>query len=81
MPRSDAQWSDELRQATRAAIEEWAILPIEDRVCFKQISSGFGAIDVADLMRGNLRMIVGGTGKAIVFANADELIGAGWALD
>ena len=81
MPDSDAQWSNELRQATKVAIEELAMLPADDHLCFKHIRSGYGVIAFADLMRGNLRIIVRDTGKAIVFANADELIGAGWALD
>ena len=81
MPNSDAQWSDELMRATKAAIEEWAMLPSGDGLCFKHISSGFGVIELADLMRGSLRMIVRGTGKTVAFANADDLIDAGWAID
>ena len=81
MPNPDAQWSDDLRQATKLAVGEWAMLPTQDHLCFKHINSGFGVMDLADLMRGNLRMIVRGTEKKIVFANADELIAAGWAID
>ena len=81
MPNPDAHWSAELRQATKAAIEEWASLPVENNICFKHISSSFGLMDFADLMQGNLQMIVRGTGEAIDFTNADELISAGWAID
>jgi len=81
MPNPDAQWSDELMQATKAAIEQWTVLPGGDHLCFKHIASGFGVIDFTDLMRGKLRMTVRGTGKAVAFANADELIDAGWAID
>ena len=81
MPIPDAQWSDELMQATKAAIEQRTVLPGGDHLCFKHIGSGFGIIDFADLMRGNLRMTVRSTGKAVTFANAVELIDAGWAID
>ena len=81
MPNPDAEWSDELRQATKAAIEELAILPGSGHLCFKHLGSGFGIIDFADLMRGNIRMAVRATGKSVTFANADELIDAGWAID
>jgi len=81
MPIPDAQWSDGLMQATKAAIEQWTVLPGGDQLCFKHIGSGFGIIDFADLMRGNLRMTVRGTAKAVTFADADDLISAGWAID
>jgi len=81
MPNPDAQWSDDLRQVTKMAVEEWAVLPADDHLCFKHISAGYGVMDFSDLMRGNLRIISRDTGKAVVFANADELIDRGWALD
>ena len=81
MPDPDAQWSSELRQATKVAIEELAVLHAGDHLCFKHIRSGYGVIAFADLMRGNLRMTVRSTEKEIVFANADEMIAAGWAID
>ena len=81
MPTRDAAWSVELRRRTKMAVEEWAMLPADDHVCFKHIRSGYGVIAFADLMRGNLRLIVRDTEKEIVFANGEELIAAGWAID
>ena len=81
MPTRDAAWSVELRRRTKMAVEEWAMLPADDHVCFKHIRSGYGVIAFADLMRVNLRLIVRDTEKEIVFANGEELIAAGWAID
>jgi len=81
MPNPDAQWSHDLRQATKVAVEEWAMLHAVDHLCFKHISLGFGVIDFSDLMRCDFRMIVRDTEKRIIFANADERIAAGRAID
>jgi len=81
MTNSSARWSLDLRLATEAAIKDWSTLPLGDGHCFKHVSAGFGTIDFAALMRGDLRMIIRDTDQVLVFANADELIAAGWALD
>lgn len=81
MNEPEAQWSDQLRQATKEAIEELAVMPNGDDVCFKHIKSGYGVIALADLIAGKLRLTNRKMGEETVFANADALIRAGWTLD
>ena len=77
----DASWSEELRQATREAIAAGAFDAVGDKLCFKHIRSGFGIIALDDLLGRNLRLVERGTSRVTVFADAEELIHAGWAID
>lgn len=74
-------WSDELRARTRDAIEGGMFVARDGRLCLKHIASGFGVMTEDDLLSGVLRVVNVRTGAETTFANADELIAAGWALD
>ena len=78
----NAEWSDALKASTREAIETLDVMPSrEGRVAFKHVGGGFASIDIRDLFRGVLRVVDRRTGAETVFANADQLIQAGWAID
>ena len=81
MSKPEARWSEQLRRATMEAIEEFAIMPVGDEIGFKHIVSGYGIVTLADLSAGKLRMTHRTTGQDIVFADAEALIDAGWAID
>lgn len=53
----------------------------DGRLHVKHIASGSGIIAEDDLWRGILRVVDGRTGAEATFANADELIAAGWVVD
>lgn len=75
-------WSDVLKSRTRDVIEGGGMFATRDgRLHLKHIVSGFGVMAEEDLLRGVLRVVNVRTGAETTFANADELIAAGWALD
>lgn len=75
------EWSYSLKAATRSAIEAGGVLSPDGRLHFKHISDGFGFIEPSDLASGVLRVVDKKTGAATVFADADTLLRAGWAVD
>ena len=81
MTTQPERWSEALRQATREALTEFAFAPNEGVVGFKHVGSGSGTIAVSDLLRGRLRMVDRETKQETTFADADELMDAGWAID
>lgn len=67
---------------TRDAIDGKNLIGTRNgRLSFKHCVSGFGTIATDDLERGILRMIDTRTKQEIRFADANELIAAGWVLD
>lgn len=74
--RSDAQMA-----ATREAITAGGVLSPDGRLHVKHISDGFGFIEEADLLRGVLRLVDKESGAETIFADADALMSAGWAVD
>lgn len=77
----EPQWSDSLQETTRAALNGLAVLPHQDFVALKHIDGRFGAIAISDLLRSTLRVSDRRSGQETTFANVDELIRAGWAID
>lgn len=75
------QWSETLNKATRDALDRLTFVPDGDIVCLKHADGRFGMIAVDDVLRQNLKLIDRKTKQETTFANADELIRAGWALD
>ena len=82
-PSSPADdWSDELKEQTRDAIEgRGPFASLDGRLCLKHITSGFGTIAQEHLGGGPLRVVDRRTGAETCYANVDELIAAGWAID
>ena len=75
-------WSDDLKKRTRDAIEGRDIFaPRDGQLCLKHITSGFGTIAEEHLSGGALTVVDRRTGAETIYANADELIAAGWAID
>lgn len=77
-----SKWSDVLKTQTRDVIEGRDILATSGgQLCLKHATSGFGTISEDDLWRGVLKVIDRRTKAETIFASADELIAAGWAID
>ena len=75
-------WSDELKERTWDAVEGRDIFaPRDGQLCLKHITSGFGTIAQEHLWGGVLKVVDRQTGAETSYANADELIAAGWAVD
>ncbi len=76
------EWSDELKEQTRGALEGRGTFVSHDgRLCLKHITSGFGTIAQEHLWGGMLKVVDRRTGAETYYANADELIAAGWVID
>ena len=78
----DDTWSHDLEARTRDAIESGGLFATHDhQLCFKHVTSRFGAIAADDLRRGVLRLVDRRSDQTVVFPNADALIAAGWVID
>ena len=76
------EWSDELKEQTRDAVEGRDIFaPRDGQLCLKHITSGFGTIAEEHLPGSPLTVVDRRTGAETTYANTDELIAAGWAID
>ena len=73
-------WSEGLQQQTRAAISEMRINP-DGKLHFKNHSKSGAFITAQDLMRGKLSLTDKENGRVSEFADADDLLAAGWAID
>lgn len=62
-------------------MDDGDFMTIDDKVRFKHIRSGFGSISVVNILRGEIRLVEMGKGRETMFADADEFIRAGWAID
>ena len=75
-------WSDELKERTRDAVEGRDVFaPRDGQLCLKHMTSGFGTIAQEYLWGAVLKVVDRRTGAETFYANADELIAAGWAVD
>lgn len=75
-------WSDALKAQTRELIDSRGPTGTRDgSLPLKHITSGFGIITETDLLNGMLRVIDRRTSAETTFANIDDLIAAGWAID
>ncbi len=79
---SSNEWSDALKAQTRDAIEGRDLFATRNgRLHLKHAGSGFGAIAASDLEQGVLGVVDMRTKQEMMFASADELTAAGWAID
>ncbi len=75
-------WSDDLKAQTRDAIEGRGLFVSRDGYLhLMHAASTAGTIAEGDLARGVLRVVERRTGAETTFANAAELIAAGWVID
>jgi hypothetical protein len=82
------RWSAELRERTREALDELAMVPRDEFVYMKNIDGRLGVIRIEDwLARQFIVLVRAFPGDATfmageeAFASVDELICAGWAID
>jgi hypothetical protein len=80
MNNDNKSWSEGLQQETREAITKMRINP-DGKLRFKSYGSGGAFITAHDLMRGKLSLTNTENGQVVEFANTDELLAAGWAVD
>lgn len=74
-------WSSELPEQTRKAVEDFDFAFLGDSVAFKNVDGRFGAITVSDLLGEQFKLTVRRSGDIETFADAQQLIDAGWAID
>lgn len=80
MNNENKSWSEGLRQETREAITKMRSNP-DGKLYFKSHGNGGAFITAQDLMRGKLSLVGTENGQVFEFANTDELLAAGWAVD
>lgn len=81
---ADEGWSNELKAATRRAIDDGRLgyVPMGDQLHMKEYSSSrYGAMALSDLRSGRLRIVDKDTAEALDFTSIDQLLAAGWAVD
>ncbi|MCB0126370.1 MAG: hypothetical protein KDE58_29130 [Caldilineaceae bacterium] len=80
---SASSWSDDLKEATRNAINGNMLdfMPRGNKFHFKNINSSYGYISIDDLNNGILKIVDLKTHDEILFKNIDNLINAGWVID
>ena len=72
-------WSTSLQDATRRVIGELDF--VSDPVCLKCIDGRFGTLSAANLLSRKLSVVDRKTGQKTAFADVEELIRTGWAVD
>ncbi len=74
-------WSEGLQQQTRDAISEMQVSPHDGKLHFKNYDKGFAFMTIQDLLGGKLSLTDKENGQVFEFADVDELLNAGWAMD
>lgn len=74
-------WSEILQQQTRDAISEVRVSPHDGNLHFKSHDNRYSFMTVQDLLLGKLSLTDKDNGRVSEFANTDELLNAGWAMD
>lgn len=74
------KWSDRLIAETRAALEDGAVTPL-GVLHMKNLNGRYGKIQFDDLVAGRLLIRDKKSEAEYLYASADELIAAGWAID
>ena len=78
--KTQHQWSSELRDETRRVLSDLPPFP-DGRIHMKHIDGGTGYFELPDLVAGKLMLRLDGDARGLTFADADEAIVAGWAVD
>jgi len=74
-------WSEELQQQTRDAISEIRVSPYDGNLHFKNSGGCFAFMTIQDLLGGKLSLTDKENGQVFEFADLNELLNAGWAMD
>lgn len=74
------KWSDRLIEETRAALEDWVVTPL-GVLHMKNLNGSYGKILLEDLVVDKLLIKDKKSEAEYLYASADELIAAGWAID
>lgn len=74
-------WSEDLQQQTRDAISEIQLSHHDGKLHFKNYDSRFGVMTWQDLSSGKLYLTDKENGQVSEFANTEEVLTAGWAID
>ena len=77
---SQREWSSGLRDQTRQALYDLPVCP-DGRLHMKHIGGGNGWFDLLDLAASKFVLHLKGDSGERTFADADEVIAAGWAID
>jgi len=80
MKRESNSWSEGLQQQTREAISEMRVNP-DGKLHFKNHDNRYSFMTTQDLVSGNLCLTDKENGQVSEFADSDELLNAGWAID
>ncbi len=80
MKNNPNTWSKELQQQTRDAIAEMRINP-DGKLHFKNHDSRYAFMTWQDLSSGNLCHTDKESGQVSEFADVEDLLDAGWAID
>ena len=73
-------WSKNLQQQTREAIRDMPINP-DGKLHFKNRDKRSAYMTVQDVLCGKLSLADKESGQVSEYADADELLAAGWAID
>jgi Protein of unknown function DUF262 len=73
-------WPDTLIDQTRSALQ-MPPMTLDGNLSFKNVDGRFGQIVLTDLVSGTMRVTDRHSGEPHVYASANELIAAGWAVD
>lgn len=77
----ETNWSAELQQQTRNAINELRVSPFDGLLHFKNHDGHFSALTLNHLLSGRLTITDKQSAQIYDYANVDALIDAGWAID
>ncbi len=77
---SRREWSTGLRNETRQALSDLPMRP-GGHLHMKHIAGGYGWFDLLDLARNRFVLHLKGDAGELTFADADEIVAAGWAID
>ena len=80
MKQQTKTWSERLQHQTREALSEMWINP-DGKLHFKNYDNRGAFMTAQDVLRGKLSLIDKEHGPISDFADVDELLGAGWAID
>ena len=80
MTTSTQTWSDETKERTIRAINNFDFLFVDDKVHFKNINGHYGYILIENISH-NLVIVDKRTATEVLYKNTLDLIKDGWVLD
>lgn len=74
-------WSEDLQQQTRDAVSKIQLSPHDGKLHFKNYDSHYAVMTWQDLSSGKLCLTDKENGQVSKFADTEEMLVAGWAID